>query len=194
MSSAAEASLVFKRVDRPLWLLTAAAAGRRGGLIATFVVEASLVPELPRVLVGLGKNHHTCALVEQSRAFALHLLRDDQIERVWRFALRTGRGEDKLEGLPARPGTTRAPILDDAPSWLDCRVEAVLDTGDRLVFVAEVVAAHAGPVVPLLTVERMIALASVEERAELARQRAHDIEIDRAAIEAWRGGRRGSEG
>jgi flavin reductase (DIM6/NTAB) family NADH-FMN oxidoreductase RutF len=192
MPGATEAATIFQRIDRPLWLLTAAAAGRRGGLIATFVSEASLVPDRPRVLVGLGKIHHTCALVAESRAFGLHLLAEDQVERVWQFGLRTGRDLDKLEGLPAHPGATGAPLLSDAASWLDCRVEAVLDTGDRLVFLAEVVAAHAGPAVPVLTAERMIALASAEQRAELVRQREHDSALDRAAIDTWRAGREGS--
>jgi hypothetical protein len=49
---------LFARTDRELWLLTAAARGRRGGLIATFVSQASIVPDLPRVLVGLAKQHY----------------------------------------------------------------------------------------------------------------------------------------
>ena len=51
---------------------TAGAGADRGGLIATFVSQASIVPDLPRVLVGLGKRHHTRGLVEASGAFGLH--------------------------------------------------------------------------------------------------------------------------
>ncbi len=57
------AAALFARTDRELWLLTAAAGGRRGGLIATFVSQASIVPDLPRVVVGLAKQHHTWQLV-----------------------------------------------------------------------------------------------------------------------------------
>ena len=60
------ASTLFAWLGRELWLVTAQAGGRRGGLIATFVNQASIVPEMPRVLVGLARQHHTWELVEAS--------------------------------------------------------------------------------------------------------------------------------
>src|SRR5690348_16410731 len=113
MDSAAVARL-FAHVDRELWLVTAAAGPRRGGLIATFVSTASIVPALPRVLVGLAKQHHTWELVEASDAFALHLLGEEHLDWVWRFGLRSGRALDKLEGLDVRPGAAGSPLLSDA--------------------------------------------------------------------------------
>src|SRR5436190_14102635 len=103
---AATASALFAQVDRQLWLVTAAAGGRRGGLIATFVSEASIVPDLPRVLVGLARQHHTWELVEAGGAFALHLLSAEQLDLVYRFGLTSGRGADKLAGLPWHTGVT----------------------------------------------------------------------------------------
>ena len=47
MNSAA-ASALFRRLDREIWVVTARAGEGRGGLIATFVSQASIVPELPR--------------------------------------------------------------------------------------------------------------------------------------------------
>ena len=58
---------------------------------------------------------------------------------MWRFGLRSGRDADKLAGLSMTTATTGSPILTDALGWLDCRVEARLDTGDRTVYLAEVV-------------------------------------------------------
>ena len=48
-----DAAALFGRTDRELWLVTASAGGGRGGLIATFVSQASIGPDLPRVVVGL---------------------------------------------------------------------------------------------------------------------------------------------
>src|SRR5262249_57546568 len=47
------ASGLFALTDRELWLVTARAGERRGGLIATFASDASIGPEFPRVAVGL---------------------------------------------------------------------------------------------------------------------------------------------
>src|SRR2546421_8699660 len=95
---------LFAQLDRELWLVTAAAGGRRGGLIATAVSQASIVPALPRVLLGLARQHHTWELVEAGGAFALHLLGEEHLDLVWHFALHSGRTRDKLAGVPHQAG------------------------------------------------------------------------------------------
>jgi flavin reductase (DIM6/NTAB) family NADH-FMN oxidoreductase RutF len=177
---------LFARTDRELWLLTAAAGGRRGGLIATFVSQASIVPDLPRVVVGIAKQHHTWGLIEASGAFALHLLGEEQLDWVWRFGLRSGRDADKLHGMPVVAGATGSPILTGALGWLECRVEARMDTGDRTLYLAEVVREEVVRDAPPLTAWRMIQLAPPERLRELKEQMARDIAIDAAAIRAWR--------
>ena len=60
------ASTLLAWMDREIWLVTASAGGRRGGLIATHVGRASIVPDLPRVLVGVAKQHQTWELIQAS--------------------------------------------------------------------------------------------------------------------------------
>jgi flavin reductase (DIM6/NTAB) family NADH-FMN oxidoreductase RutF len=180
------ASTLFAWLDREIWLVTAQAEGRRGGLIATFVNQATIVPEMPRMLVGLARQHHTWELVERSGAFALHLLSEHQLEWVWQFGLETGRGRDKLAGLRYRTLSTGSPVLEDAVGWLDCRVEGRLDTGDRTVYLAEVVQGGVTHFAPPLTVRRLAQLAPPARLAELKRQMHHDSEVDAEAIRQWR--------
>lgn len=189
------ASPLFRRLDRELWLVTAGVEGRRGGLIATFVNQASLPPRLPRVLIGIAKQHHTWGLIDGSGAFALHLIAPDRIDWVWRFGLQSGRdGNDKFAGLSPKAGATGSPLFDDAPGWLDCQVESTADTGDRTIFLAEVVDSRSDPTRPFLTMKEMLAHAPGERRAELQRQMERDVEVDAKAIEAWRAGRRPEQG
>jgi flavin reductase (DIM6/NTAB) family NADH-FMN oxidoreductase RutF len=184
--NAADIASVFALTDRELWLLTAAASGRQGGLIATFVNQASIVPELPRVLVGLAKQHHTWALVEAAGAFALHLLSEDQVEWVWRFGLESGRDVDKLAGTSTRAGTTGAPVLTEAPAYCECRVEARWDSGDRTVYLAEVVTGEVLRGGPVLTMKRMLQLAPPERLQQLKEGLVRDAAVDTEAIRAWR--------
>jgi flavin reductase (DIM6/NTAB) family NADH-FMN oxidoreductase RutF len=179
-------SALFRRHDRELWVVTAQAAGQRGGLIATFVSQASLVPEMPRMIVGIAKHHHTWHLIEASGAFALHLLAESQLDWVWRFGLQSGHGIDKLDGVATRTGASGAPILTAAPGWLDCRVEVRLDTGDRTVYLAEVVDGQAPGSVPLLTVSRLRQILPDDWRSELLKQIDRDAAIDARAIAEWR--------
>lgn len=182
----ASATTIFSWLDRELWLVTAQADSRRGGLIATFVNQASIVPDLPRVVVGLSRQHHTGELVEHSRAFALHLLGERHLDWVWRFGLESGRDRDKLHGLRVRPGDTGSPILEDALAWLDCRVEDQLDTGDRTLYVAEIVQSGIASAEPLLTMKRLLQLATSHQLAELKRQLQNDGRLDAEAIRQWR--------
>jgi flavin reductase (DIM6/NTAB) family NADH-FMN oxidoreductase RutF len=129
---------LFERVDREVWIVTAAHAGRRAGLVATFVAPASIVPEMPRVIAGIAKTHETQMLIEASGAFAVHLLDESQTDLVWLFGLQSSRSVDKFAGLPVQTAATGSPILRDALAWLDCRIEMRMDTGDRTVYLGDV--------------------------------------------------------
>ena len=185
------ANELFRRLDRELWLVTSdAGEGKgRGGLIATFVSQASIVPGLPRMILGVAKSHHTWGLIEASGAFALHLIGEDQLDRVWRFGVRSGRDGNKFEGLAKTVGVSGSPILADAPGWLDCRVEARLDTGDRTVYLAEVLDAQSPGSRPFLTVSRLRSVVPEAIGRALEEQMNRDVAIDASAIDAWRRGR-----
>jgi flavin reductase (DIM6/NTAB) family NADH-FMN oxidoreductase RutF len=183
------ASTLFAWLNREVWLVTASAEGRRGGLIATFVSEASIVNDLPRVLVGLAKQHYTWGLIEPSQAFALHLLSEDNLDLVWRFGLQSAHTIDKFAGLTVTMEATGSPVLAGTIGWLACRVETSMDVGDRTVYLAEVVEGCVTHFAPPLTTRRMLELAPPDKLAELKRLRHLDSDRDAAAIRAWRQGK-----
>jgi flavin reductase (DIM6/NTAB) family NADH-FMN oxidoreductase RutF len=179
-------SEIFDRLDRELWLVTARADERSSGLIATYASRVSLVPELPRVTIALAKHHFTHELIEATSAFCMHLVGEDQLDWVWRFGIKSGRDVDKLRGLPTSTGVSGAPILAGAPGWLDCRVEARMDTGDRTVYLAEVVDARIEQTATPLTFKRLLKLAPASKLQEMKVALERDVELDRAAILEWR--------
>ncbi len=177
-----------RHLDRELWVVTAADGDQHGGLIATFVMQASIATNLPRTLVGISRRHRTWDLIEASGAFALHLLNDDRLDWVARFGLQSGRDVDKLAGLSYRVGQSGSPILAEAAGWLDCRVERRLETGDRTVYLAEVIDAQGPSDRPILTLQRMLRLIPVELRNRLADDLRRDASADAEAIRLWRAG------
>ena len=177
---------LLARTDRELWLITARADLRRGGLIATFFSSASLPREMPRVLIAVAKHHHTWQLIEASRAFGLHQIARRHLEWVWRFGLQSGHDFDKLEGFAIETAVTGMPLLRDACGWLDCRVEASLDTGDRTAYLAEVVEARRRDDEPPLTAKTLLEIAPPERVEQLRAQMRRDSEIDAEAIRQWR--------
>jgi flavin reductase (DIM6/NTAB) family NADH-FMN oxidoreductase RutF len=177
---------IFRRLDRELWLITARAGARRSGLIATYAASVSLVPSLPRVTIALAKHHFTHELIDASDGFVMHLISEEHVDWVWRFGIPSGRKVDKLDGLSMSTGASGAPIVSNAIAWLDCRVESRLDTGDRTIFLAEVLEARANRTSEPLTLNRMLELAPPERLGELKFEMDRDIELDRAAILEWR--------
>ena len=179
--------LVDRFTNPVLWVVTSSAGQSRGGLIATFVSKASLVPSMPRFVVGIANHHATWRLIEDSKSFALHIVGQDQAEWVARFGLQSSaNGIDKFSGIPTRTAMTGAPILSQALLWMDCRVETSLNTGDRTLYVAEVVTSGSQPHGEPARLQEIMPRLTAEQRAEARQQLDHDIQIDAAAIQAWR--------
>jgi len=183
---------VYDLYDQPLWLITAAesaaADSARGGCIATFVARASIVAELPRMVAGVARQHHTWRMIEASGRFAVFLLPADGLDLVWRFGMASGHDTDKFAGLPDDRTPLGSPFVDQALAWLDCRVETSMSTGDRSIYLAAVTGggvldASAGPP---LTASQLMDRAPADKRAELDRLYARDGRIDADAIKLWR--------
>ena len=122
----------------PLVVVTAAFHERRSGQVAVSVHGASIVPARPRLSVALWKDNFTHDLANASRAFAVHLLRDDQDSLVYRFGLKSGRDVDKFESLEFEVGASGSPIIKDCLAVFECRVVNQMDGGDHTLFLADI--------------------------------------------------------
>ncbi len=181
-----EINQLIKSLDREVWVVTAAQGDRKGGLLATFVSPISIVPSLPRLAVALSKQHHTWELVQATGAFAVHPLTIDQVDLAWHFGTQSGHDVDKFATVPHSTGVTGSPILSAVPAFLECRVEASLDTGDRTLYVGEVVAGGRPQPFSPMTQRQLIERATPQQMQSLRTQLEEDAERDAAAIFQWR--------
>jgi flavin reductase (DIM6/NTAB) family NADH-FMN oxidoreductase RutF len=133
---------VLGKLDFEIFVLTAAHQDRRSGQIVCWVVPATIVPQLPRLLVGVGRTTFTRELIEKSRRFALNLLGKDQWPLVTHFGFQSGREIDKFATIPFERGMTGSPILAGTVGYLECEVRTVLDAGAgaHLFYLADVTA------------------------------------------------------
>jgi flavin reductase (DIM6/NTAB) family NADH-FMN oxidoreductase RutF len=135
---------VLEELWSPVAALTAAQGGRSNGLITSTAVTASLLPESPRVSVVLGRGGVTHELALAAGAFALHLLPAEPLDRSLELfrtlGFESGAGADKLAEIPWHPGSTGAPILDEALAFVEARIASAVDGGDVTVVLADVVA------------------------------------------------------
>ncbi|MDG2381014.1 MAG: flavin reductase family protein [Pirellulaceae bacterium] len=183
-SSSAVADVLAK-ISRELWLVTAAHQGQQGGLVATWVTQASLDANPAVFVVSLAANHFTRELVDASESLGLHLISQRQSRLAHQFAAQTGRDVDKFAGVDWVAGTTGTPRLTGVVAWLECQVIARLSTGDRLFYWVKVIDGRLESEEAPLTDDAWISSLSEVERAELGRDRRRDIELQRPLFDAW---------
>ncbi len=168
-------SAVFGKLDDEVFVLTAADGDRRNGQIVCWVLPATIIPQVPRVLVGVGRLTYTRELIEGSRRFALNLLGQDQWRWVPHFGFRSGRDEDKFAMLPFKPGITGSPILPGTVGYLECEVKSVLDGGAHLFYLADILAGQLVADREPLRLQRLPYLLPPEDVATMKRLLEQDI-------------------
>jgi flavin reductase (DIM6/NTAB) family NADH-FMN oxidoreductase RutF len=130
----------LRMIPYGLFVLTAA---KPGGEVAAatvnWVTQASFEP--PLVVVGVKTDSHAHALIKDTKKFALNVLGKGQQGLAFTFFKPAELKDGKLSGEPFKPGTTGAPILANAPAFVECTLEGTVEQGDHSVFVGKVVEA-----------------------------------------------------
>jgi flavin reductase (DIM6/NTAB) family NADH-FMN oxidoreductase RutF len=186
---------LLKLVDREIWLVTAAHAGQRSGLTATWVSQVSLDRERPVLLAGLSPRNFTAELISSSGLFAAHLVPHELVPLAYRLAASSGRDGDKLTDVElladAAAQELNVPVIAAARAWFICRVFQKLAGGDRVFFWADVIAAGENPpanaAATLLKEQAFIQALSLEERKHLKSLRDADALALRPVATEWRG-------
>jgi 4-nitrophenol 2-monooxygenase / 4-nitrocatechol 4-monooxygenase, reductase component len=89
---------------------------------------SSLSDDPPMVLVCLHGASATGIAVAAAGTFAINVLAHKQAGLARRQA---PKDPDKFEGIVARPGVTRAPLLDGVLAHLECRADQTAIAGTR---------------------------------------------------------------
>jgi flavin reductase (DIM6/NTAB) family NADH-FMN oxidoreductase RutF len=144
---------LLRNLTSPVVAITTSAGGVRNGLIVNSAQRASLVPSIPRISIYISKTNYSHDLVYRSGVFALHLLRNDQWQIIWRLGFQSGRDVDKLATLSLVEGKTGCPLLQECVAGFECKVVNGMDTGASTFFLGEVVNVLKGQPGPLMTSE-----------------------------------------
>ncbi len=183
---------LLRSFTTPVVAITAERGGKENGMISDAAARASIVPDVPRLLILVHKFNYSHDMIFETGRFAVHALHRGQLEVVERLGFHSGRDRDKLADVPHRTGPLGCPILEDCWAWFECRVINVMDTGSSTCFLGDVVDLGRGPGKELLTPGWMRAnmpgqwretyLAKLEAAQDWARARSRDL---RPVI--WRG-------
>ena len=143
----AEAQVEYDKLRRRvLWTLpyglyaVGSRAGERRNLMTTnWVTQVSFEPKL--IGIGVEKPALTHELITDGQVFTLcTIAREDRaIVRKFTKPCEWDAAASTLNGFAVHDGATGAPILDQAPAFLDCEVRHAVDLGGHTFFIGEVV-------------------------------------------------------
>ena len=133
--------IVLRMIPYGIYVLTA--DDGKGGVVAAtvnWVTQSAFAP--PLVVVGVKADSGTYQVVKSTRMFALNMLGKDQKALAFTFFRPADLSDGKISGQPFHKGSTRAPILSEAPGAVECRVTSIVEQGDHHIVIGEVVDVH----------------------------------------------------
>lgn len=121
-----------------LYVVGSRAGDRRNGMTLNWASQVSFEPKL--VGIGVEKTAFTHELITEGGVFSLCTVAREDRAIVRKFTKPVDVDADAmtLNGFPFHDGVTGAPILDQAPAYLDCEVRQAVDTGGHTFFIGEV--------------------------------------------------------
>lgn len=177
---------VLDLLNPPVWVITSATDAAAGGFVATFVMNASIVPDEPRMIIGVAQHHFSHSLVQSSRALRLHLVKTSDVDAVLHFGLQSGHQQSKIPWHDRIVPGSSPPQLSSCVGQLTAEVETGFNTGDRTVFLCRITSGSRDTDEPVMTMRDLIPQLSEEQTASLREQLLADSDLDRRAIREWR--------
>jgi flavin reductase (DIM6/NTAB) family NADH-FMN oxidoreductase RutF len=178
-----ESTSIFHLTNHEIYVITSAYGGYISGQVATWVMLTTLIPECPRITLSISPFNYTYDLIRQSQRLVVHLLAEGQHDWIPRFGLQSSRELNKFDDISGLRSTSQGiPILPHTCGWADCYVGQQIDTGDRVICIADVVEQHINPGrIPLRKQEAFAALGP-DALQQLAQKRQQDANRDREYI------------
>jgi flavin reductase (DIM6/NTAB) family NADH-FMN oxidoreductase RutF len=138
----------LRMIPYGLYVLTARDGNNANGATVSWLSQASFEP--PRITVNLRNETGIHERVQATHKFVVNVLGQGQKDMASAFFRHVELDGDTLGGLQFHEGVTGAPILDDAPAYLECHVVDMLDAGDHTIVLAEIVEAGVQNELPIL--------------------------------------------
>ena len=111
--------------------------GHISAVTVNWVTQASFKP--PLVAVGVKADSQLHEITKTAGYFALNVLGKGQQGAAYTFFKPAERDGQTISGEAFHSGSTGAPVLDNTPAFVECRLVTTVEEGDHSIFVGEVV-------------------------------------------------------
>ena len=127
----------LRMIPYGIYVLTAEADGAVAAATVNWVTQTAFDP--PLLVVGMKADSGAYEIARKAGHFALNMLGKGQQSQAFAFFKPAERDGDTISGEPFKSGSTGAPILDNAPAAVECRIVEIVERGDHHIVIGEVV-------------------------------------------------------
>ena len=173
---------IFSLTDHEIYVITVSDGKDANGQVATWIMPATLVPGAPRLVAVLSPANYSHEFIKRTGRFVVNMLADDQADLLPLFGLVSGRDVDKLESVAHALTRSGIPVLADTCGWCECVVLTSMDTGDRIVYLCDIVDCELNPDKRPLRKREAFASLAPEIREALEEKQRLDGERDAARM------------
>jgi len=127
------------------FLITCGDIERKSNIIAvSFCMPVSKEP--PLIACAIGRGAYSCKLIESTKEFIVNIPPSELKMKIYYCGFHSGYQVDKFKetGLtPQKARKIKAPIIDECVAFMECKVRQEIETGDKKLFIGEVIEAYA---------------------------------------------------
>lgn len=131
---------ILDEMKREVFVVTTASEPHPSGMIITWIAPAGLIPDQKRVMMALSPTNHTTQVILGSahKRMGVHLLSKQQANLVPLFGGQSSRTVNKFETVDYVMQDDGIPILSNCCGWFLAKVVHTMDTGDRIIVIADI--------------------------------------------------------
>lgn len=114
--------------------------------IITIAWAGTVCTNPPMVTISVRPERYSYPILKETGEFVINLTTKDLVYATDYCGVKSGRDVDKFKEMgltPIAASIVRAPMIEESPVNLECRVKDVQELGSHAMFLAEVVAVHA---------------------------------------------------
>ena len=148
------------------------------GFTANSFTSVSLDPQL--ISICIDKESFNIDSFFITKHFAVSVLSEGQQSISTTFATPN---EDRFQNVEWRTEDTGSPIIENAVAWFDCNTRQVIDAGDHLILIGEIIAFDSSPKTPLMYLRGNYVNLGLEQKMLLAMENENTKIVVGAIIE-----------
>jgi len=118
--------------------------GKSNIIAVSFCMPVSKDP--PLIACAIGRKAYSSEIIESNREFIINVPSKELEPKIYYCGFHSGYEVDKFKetGLTAKPARrVRAPVIDECVAFMECMVRQKIGTGDKNLFIGEVIEAYA---------------------------------------------------